>query len=102
MCLSTLVAIASYAGDDASGPIHYAVDLSEPFTLYQMSSSDERWRQSLIKKLRYAGKVVHFVRTSNPLMVDNSTVDGAVYRAIEHPDYFHVVNGDAMLRLGTR
>ena len=29
-------------------------------------------------------------------------MQGAVYRATERPDYFYVVNGDAILRLDTR
>ena len=93
---------AGIAGDDASGPIHYGVDLSRPFTSYAMSAQDNEWSSSLVEKLKYTGEVVHFVRTSLPLQVDQSTVEGAVYRAVEKPNYFYVVNGDAVLKLDTK
>jgi hypothetical protein len=43
--------------------------------------------------------VTHFVRTSVRLKVNDSEVEGAVYRAVEKPQFFYVVNGDAMLEL---
>jgi hypothetical protein len=48
------------------------------------------------------GSVVHFVRTSLPLQVDQTTVEGAVYQALEKPNYFSVVHGDAVLQLDAR
>ena len=56
----------AYAGDDASGPIHYSADFSQPFTRYAMSEHDRQWGRSLVQKLRYKGTVVHFVKTSLP------------------------------------
>lgn len=99
VCIAASVGLA---GDDASGPIHYSVDLSRPFTSYVMSARDNEWSSSLVEKLKYTGDVVHFVRTSLPLRVDQSTVEGAVYQAVEKPNYFYVVNGDAVLKLGTK
>lgn len=96
-----ITASLAMAGDDASGPIHYTTDLSHPYTSYAMSEQDKEWSASLIRKLNYTGLVVHFVRTSLPLNVDKNIVQGAVYQAVEKPDYFYVVNGDAMLKLGT-
>jgi len=90
------------AGDDASGPIFYKTDLSLPFAAYTMSESDNAWSASLVDKLKYTGSVVHFVRTSLPLQVNGKTVNGSIYRAIERPDYFYVVNGDAMLKMDTK
>lgn len=89
------------AGDDASGPIHYSTDLSRSFTTYAMSEQDNKWSASLREKLKYSGPVVHFVRTTLPLQVDKKTVQGAVYQGVEKTDYFYIVNGDAMLKLGT-
>jgi hypothetical protein len=89
------------AGDDASGPIHYITDLSRPFTTYAMSEQDNEWSASLVQRLKYSGSVVHFVKTSLPLQVDKKIVQGAVYQGVEKTDYFYVVNGDAMLKLGT-
>ena len=97
-----LVATGARSGDDASGPIQYSTDLSQPFTVYVMSAKDEAWSRSLVENLKYSGPVVHFVRTSLPLSVDNTVVQGAVYRAVEKPNIFYVVNGDAMLILGER
>jgi hypothetical protein len=54
-----------------------------------------------VERLKYSGSVVHFVRTSLPLQVDKKTAQGAVYQGVEQTDYFYVVNGDAMLKLGT-
>ncbi len=90
------------AGDDASGPIPYKADLGQSFTVYAMSESDNAWSASLVDRLKYTGTVVHFVRTSLPLQVNGKTVKGAIYQAIEKPDYFYVVNGDAMLQLDTK
>jgi hypothetical protein len=47
------------AGDDASGPIHYATDLSQPFSVYAMTRQDSEWSAALVKKLKYTGPVVH-------------------------------------------
>src|ERR1700680_4232573 len=96
LCLALATA---YAGDDASGPIQYSTDLSQPFTTYVMSDKDKEWSQSLVRGLKYTGSVVRFVRTSLPLTVDNSTIRGAVYQAVERPEFFYVVNSDAMLKL---
>jgi hypothetical protein len=89
------------AGDDASGPIHYETDLGQSFTVYVISESDNASSASLVDKLKYTGPVVHFVRTSLPLQVNGKTVKGAIYQAVEKPD-FYVVNGDAMLQLDTK
>jgi hypothetical protein len=35
------------AGDDASGPIKYSVDLGRPFPTYAMSEKDKAWSRSL-------------------------------------------------------
>ncbi len=55
-----------------------------------------------MKKFRYKGVVVHFVRTYLPLKMKRRIVMGAVYQALEEPEYFYVVNGDAMLKLDTQ
>jgi hypothetical protein len=99
LLLLCLALAPAYAGDDASGPIQYSTDLSQPFTTYFMSDKDKEWSRSLVRQSKYTGTVVHFVRTSLPLTIDNSTIRGAVYQAVERPDFFNVVNGDAMLRL---
>lgn len=99
LCFTSSLATA---GDDASGPIRYGTDLSLPFTVYAMSDQDREWSQSLRSHLGHAQSTVHFVRTSLPLKVDKKTVTGAIYQAIEKPDYFYVVNGDAILKLDTR
>jgi hypothetical protein len=88
------------AGDDASGKTPCSVDLSRPFTTYAMTPKDKEWSRRLTKKFRYAGPVVHFVQTSLPLKVGNRLVEGAVYQSIEKRDFFYVVDGDVMLRLG--
>jgi len=93
---------AASAGDDASGSTQCKVDLSQPFTTYSIATRDKLWGESLVKKLGYKGQVVYFVRTSLPLKVGSSTVEGAVYQAVEKPDFFYVVNTDAMLRLGSQ
>ncbi len=90
------------AGDDASGPIQYSVDLGQPFAIYQLTEADRTWVRSLTRNLRYSGRVVHFVRSSLPLIVNGRPVEGAVYQAIEHPEYFYVAPGDAMLKLDTQ
>jgi len=98
--LISVTTTPTFAGDDASGPIQYSADLSQPFTTYVMSEKDKQWSQSLVTKLEYAGSVVHFVRTSLPLTIGNSTAGSAIYQAVERPDFFYVVKGDAMLGLG--
>jgi len=40
------------------------------------------------------------VQTSLPLKVGNRLVEGAVYQSVEKRDFFYVVDGDVMLRLG--
>jgi hypothetical protein len=92
----------SYAGDDASGPAPFSVDLSQPFTTCSMTLEDEAWSTALAARFIYKGRAIHFVRTSLPLSVNGEAVGGAVYQAVEKPDVFYVVRGDAMLKLGTK
>jgi hypothetical protein len=92
---------AAYAGDDASGPVPFRVDLSQHFTTYSMTAQDEVWSASLAARFMYTGSAVHFVRTTLPLTVGEQTIQGAVYQAVEKPDVFYVAKGDAMLKLGT-
>jgi hypothetical protein len=89
------------AGDYAGGKSLYSVDLSEKFTTYEMNKKDKKWVSSLVKNLKYRGKIVHFVRTSLLLKVENSVVQNSVYQAIEKLDYFYVLYGDAMMKIGT-
>ena len=89
------------AGDDASGPVPFRVDLSQPFTTYSMTIQDKLWSASLATRFVYKGGVVHFVRTSIPLQMGEKTLQGSVYQAVEKPKVFYVVNGDAMLKVGT-
>jgi hypothetical protein len=100
LLLSFLACSYAFAGDDASGAIRYSTDLAQPFSKYVMSEKDKAWSRSLAKNLKYHGPVVHFVRTSLPLTVNDATVAGAVYQALERPEFFYIVNGDAMLKLG--
>jgi hypothetical protein len=102
LCLCITISRLAVAGDDASGPIPYSIDLSQTFTTYVMSETDRQWSASLVKRLHYTGPTVHFVRTSLPLHMGKTTVQGAVYQAMEKPEYFYVVNGDAMLKLDTK
>jgi hypothetical protein len=90
------------AGDDASGPVPYRVNLAQPFTTYSMTTQDKLWSASLAARFFYKGSVVHFVQTSLPLRVGGKIIEGAVYQGVEKPEVFYVVRGDAMLKLGTR
>jgi hypothetical protein len=92
----------AFAGDDASGPVPFRVDLSQHFTAYSMTTQDELWSASLATRFLYKGRAVHFVRTSIPLNMGDKTIQGAVYQALEKPEVFYVVNSDAMLKLGTK
>jgi hypothetical protein len=67
-----------------------------------MSETDRQWSASLVKNLHYTRSEVHFVRTSLPLQMGKITVQGAVYQAVEKPEYFYVLNSDAMLKLDTK
>jgi hypothetical protein len=88
------------AGDDASGPVPFQVDLSQPFTTYTMTAPDKLWSPSLAIRFAYKGAAVHFVRTSLPLKMRDRSVKGAIYQAVEKSDFFYVVNSDAMLKVG--
>lgn len=100
--LSIFLTLMANAGDDASGPVSFRVDLSQPFTAYSMTAGDKLWSDSLAAKFFYSGSVVHFVRTSLPLKMGEKTVEGVVYQAVKKPDVFYVRTSDAMLRIGTR
>jgi hypothetical protein len=102
LLLTALLTLPTYGGDDASGPIQYSVNLAQPFSTYTMGMKDREWSNSLVKRLKYTGQVIHFVKTTLPLSIDQQVVQGAVYQAVEKPQLFYVVNGDAMLVLGTR
>jgi hypothetical protein len=100
--LTIVMLESAYAGDDASGPVPFRLDLSQQFTTYSMTAQDELWSTSLAARFIYKGRAVHFVRTTLPLNVGDKTIPGAVYQSVERPDVFYAVKGDAMLKLGTR
>jgi len=89
----------AFAGDDASGPVPFRVDLSQHLTANSMTTQDHLWSAS---RFIYKGRAVHFVRTSIPLNMGDQTIQGGAYQALEKPDVFYVVNSDAMLKLGTK
>jgi hypothetical protein len=101
LALAFVMLGTAFAGDDASGPVPFRVDLSQRFTAYSMTTQDELWSASLAARFMYKGRAVHFVRTSIPLNMGDKTIQGAVYQALEKPDVFYVSNSDAMLKLGT-
>jgi|SRR6185503_379955 len=94
--------LCALAGDDASGPIAYKLDLGRSFSSYVITDRDRAWATSLTTRLKYEGEVIFFVRTDLPLEVDGTAVQGLVYHGIEMPEYFYVVPGDAMLKIGTQ
>ncbi len=67
-----------------------------------MKPKDKLWSESLITKLKYKGPVVHFVRTSLSLKAGDADINDAVYQAVEKPEFFYVVNSDAILKLNTK
>jgi hypothetical protein len=99
--LTIVMLESAYAGDDASGPVPFRLDLSQRFTTYSMTAQDKMWSTSLAARFIYKGQAVHFVRTTLLLNVGDKTISGAVYQAVERPDVFYVVRGDAMLKVGT-
>lgn len=102
LCAAFLLLVtlrAAYSGDDASGRTPCSVDLSRPFTAYSMTTGDRLWSEALAKRLRYAGRVVHLVRTSLP-------VEGWQYlprgRCLPSGRKARVLNTDAMLKIGSQ
>jgi hypothetical protein len=100
--LSLAILQYAYAGDDASGPLPFRVDLSQHFTTYSLTVQDKLWSAFLAARFAYKGQAVHFARTSLPLTIGEKTVQGVIYQDVEKSDVFYVVNGDAMLKLGTK
>lgn len=94
------ITLPAISGDDASGPISYRLDLSAPFTQYEMTDADFAWSKSLVHNLGYEGEAVHFVLTSIVLDIDGASTNKAVYKAILDKDVFYVAEGDTMLRVG--
>ena len=72
---------SAYAGDDASGPVSFRLDLSHQFTKYSMTVEDKMWSTSLAARFIFKGRAVHFVRTTLPLNVGDKTIPGVVYQA---------------------
>ena len=95
-----LHSLTIYAGDDSSGPIKFSTDLGTNFQTFQMGNIEKKWSASLVKNMNYKGEVVHFVKTSIILYQDGSEINGAVYQALEKPDYFYIVNADSILNIG--
>ncbi len=54
----------------------------------------------MAERLGYSGSRVHFVLTDIPVRVNGIVHTDQVYQSIEKPDFFYVIPGDAMLRLG--
>jgi hypothetical protein len=100
-CLLFL-ALAVQAGDDASGPIQYRVDLSQAFTTYVVTDADKTWALSLASTFKYTKKITYFTQTSLSLDVDGRQLDGAIYRQVDDPTCFYALPSDSMLKLGTQ
>ena len=96
-----LMCCDAWAGDFATVPITYQVDLGQGYTTYQLTTKDRAWGTRLAKKFNYHSEIVYFARTSMQLLVDGEIVAGQVYQGIEQPNYFYVVHSDTMLQLGT-
>ena len=95
-----LIAFPASAGDFATGPIAYQVDLGQEYTAYQVTMKDRAWGTRLAKKFKYQGEIVYFTLTSIQLSVDGEKVEGQVYQGIEQPNYFYVIQSDTMLKVG--
>ncbi|MBW8189738.1 hypothetical protein K0504_01710 [Neiella marina] len=95
-----LLPFFSFAGDDASGPIPYEMDLSKPYSAYELNQKDIRWSSSLVTNFGYKGKVFHFVRTTVKLVTPDGVKNTSVYQCIEKPSKFYVVDGDLMFTIG--
>ena len=90
---------SSYAGDGIGGTNRYEADFSREHVSHKMSKKDEQWDASLLRKLKYDGKVVYFVRTNLPLQKDGTNVIGLIYRRIDQPQHYYIAEGDVMLNL---
>jgi hypothetical protein len=90
------------AGDDASGPTKFRVDLGQSFTMYEITDADRQWALRLADKFKYTAKITYFTQTSLSLEVDGNPVSGAVYRQTDDPACFYVLPSDSMLKLGAK
>ncbi len=97
-----LLSLTIYAGDDSSGPVKFSTDLSAKFQTFQMGDIEKKWSASLIKNMNYKGEVIHFVRTTIILNQGGTEINGAIYQALEKPNYFYIVNADSMLKIGKK
>ncbi len=102
LLLLALLVSTGNAGDYASGPVSYSLNLSQSYSSYALTERDKLWSTSLVENLNYDGEVIHFVQTTLSLSVNDVDVVGFVYHAVEAPDYFYVSKGDAMLKLGDK
>jgi len=97
-----ILSFHSYAGDDASGDIIREMDLSYNYTLYAMTELDHKWSRSLVSNFKYKGTVIHFVQTNIPLLSNNKTIIGRIYKSIEKPEMYYVSEGDLMFKIGNK
>ena len=100
--LTLALSLTAVAGDDASGPTPFRVDLSSPHETYSLTDADRAWAQDLAARLRYHGRIVYFLRTSLVLSVGGADRPGNVYRRSDRAEQFYVVSGDVMLVTGER
>jgi hypothetical protein len=91
-----------FAGDDASGNISRSMDLSKPFSKYELQVKDKNWSTSLVKNVNYDGKVkvLHFTKTSIQVNSAEKIINGRVYQCVEKPEVFYVAEGDLMFEIG--
>ncbi len=101
VALTIFLAWTARAGDDATGPIPYRVNLGAEFDTYPITPKDEQWAQALAAKFGYRGKIVFFGQTTLPLTANGATLRGQVYRRLDKPEFFYVLNADVILEVGT-
>lgn len=90
---------SAYCGEDMDGPVKYTLDLSQKYETYKLIAKDKEWAQRLVKKFKYDGDVIYFVRTTLSVKKNTKIINGSVYKSVGKKKYFYVTDSDAFLDL---
>jgi hypothetical protein len=98
-----LISVSCLAKDKFEDPISYRIDLSKPFTTYEVTAEDRAETESAVQVFNYKGKIYYFGKTSLSIDIDGVKVPGIVYHSSEKPEYFLIIKefGNVWLKLGS-
>lgn len=91
LCFLALILISSFQTVDSENAWHeYRLPYPEAFTTWQINSKEISWRDSLVKKLKYAVIPVIYALTDISFYRDGKLIEKSVYQNTSRENQFYI------------